>query len=65
MRPIAEDGTIEAVVWEPGPGFAVGVQWHAEWDPAGHPLHKALFEAFGAAARRYMLDSHGSALAAE
>jgi putative glutamine amidotransferase len=28
-------------------GFALGVQWHAEYDPQRNPINRALFEAFG------------------
>jgi len=31
------------------PGFALGVQWHAEHDPQHNPINRALFEAFGEA----------------
>jgi putative glutamine amidotransferase len=48
---IAEDGTIEAIRIEDAPGFALGVQWHAEYDPATNPINRALFEAFGQAVR--------------
>ena len=46
---VAEDGTIEAIRIKDAPGFALGVQWHAEYDPQTNPINKALFEAFGAA----------------
>ena len=46
----AEDGTIEAISIAGAAGFALGVQWHAEYDAAGDPVGRALFEAFGAAA---------------
>jgi putative glutamine amidotransferase len=54
---VAEDGTIEAIRIAEAPGFALGVQWHAEYDPQNNPLNRALFRAFGAAVRAY----HGSA----
>jgi putative glutamine amidotransferase len=44
----AADGTIEAIE-APGPGFLLGVQWHAEGLTAA-PRHRALFEALVAAA---------------
>ena len=31
------------------PGFALGVQWHAEYDPQHNPINRALFQAFGEA----------------
>jgi putative glutamine amidotransferase len=46
---VAEDGTIEAIRIAGAPGFALGVQWHAEYDPQRNPINRALFEAFGAA----------------
>lgn len=46
---VAEDGTVEAICIKDAPGFALGVQWHAEYDPQTNPINKALFEAFGAA----------------
>ena len=44
---VAEDGTIEAIRIASAPGFALGVQWHAEYDPQRNPVNKALFQAFG------------------
>ena len=46
---VAEDGTIEAIRIADAPGFALGVQWHAEYDAQSNPVNRALFEAFGAA----------------
>jgi putative glutamine amidotransferase len=46
---IAEDGTIEAIRIADAPGFALGVQWHAEYDPQRNPINRALFQAFGEA----------------
>ncbi|QUS41699.1 gamma-glutamyl-gamma-aminobutyrate hydrolase family protein [Tardiphaga alba] len=46
---IAEDGTIEAIRIADAPAFALGVQWHAEYDPQINPINRALFLAFGAA----------------
>ena len=34
---VAEDGTIEAIRIADAPGFALGVQWHAEYDPQTQP----------------------------
>jgi putative glutamine amidotransferase len=48
---IAEDGTIEAIRIADAPGFALGVQWHAEYDPQRNPINRALFHAFGDALR--------------
>jgi len=46
---VAEDGTIEAIRIADAPSFALGVQWHAEYDPQRNPINRALFKAFGAA----------------
>lgn len=48
---IAEDGTIEAIRIADAPSFALGVQWHAEYDPQKNPINRKLFEAFGEALR--------------
>jgi len=50
---VAEDGTIEAIRIADAPGFALGVQWHAEYDPQHNPVNRALFRAFGAALLAY------------
>jgi putative glutamine amidotransferase len=46
---VAEDGTSEAIRIADAPGFALGVQWHAEYDPQRNPINRALFQAFGEA----------------
>jgi putative glutamine amidotransferase len=46
---VAEDGTIEAIRIADAPGFALGVQWHAEYDPQDNAVNRALFQAFGEA----------------
>jgi putative glutamine amidotransferase len=48
---VAEDETVEAIRIKDAPGFALGVQWHAEYDPQTNPVNRALFEAFGEAVR--------------
>jgi putative glutamine amidotransferase len=50
---VAEDGTIEAIRIADAPGFALGVQWHAEYDPQRNPVNRKLFAAFGAALLGY------------
>ena len=50
---VAEDGTIEAIRVRDANGFALGVQWHAEYDPQTNPVNRSLFEAFGDAVRDY------------
>jgi putative glutamine amidotransferase len=49
----APDGVIEAVSVESAPGFAVAVQWHPEWQVQKNDFSKALFAAFGEAARAH------------
>ena len=49
---IAEDGTIEAIRIADAAGFALAVQWHAEYDPQRNPINRALFQAFGEALAR-------------
>lgn len=46
---VAEDSTIEAIRIAEAPGFAVGVQWHAEYDPQCNPINQSLFQEFGKA----------------
>ena len=48
---VADDGTIEAIRIADAPGFALGVQWHAEYDPQRNPVNRKLFTAFGEAAK--------------
>ncbi len=45
----ADDGTIEAIRIAEAPGFALGVQWHAEFEPDRYAVNRLLFEAFGSA----------------
>jgi len=47
----AEDETVEAISIAGAESFALGVQWHAEYDAVNDPVNRALFAAFGAAAR--------------
>jgi putative glutamine amidotransferase len=37
---------MEAIRIADAPGFALGVQWHAEHDSSRNPINRALFEAF-------------------
>lgn len=46
---VAEDSTPEALSVADAPGFALAVQWHAEWEPWDDPVNGALWRAFGAA----------------
>jgi putative glutamine amidotransferase len=47
----APDGVIEAFRVADAPSFALGVQWHPEWQFAEDELSRAVFAEFGAAAR--------------
>ena len=46
---VAEDGTIEAIRIADAPGFALGTQWHAEYEAHRNPVNRKLFMAFGEA----------------
>lgn len=48
---LADDGTIEAIRIADAPGFALGVQWHAEYEAKSNTVNRALFEAFGNAVK--------------
>jgi putative glutamine amidotransferase len=50
----APDGTIEAVRVKDAPGFALGVQWHPEYDWEHDALSRRLFEVFGEAAAAWV-----------
>ena len=47
VEAVAPDGTIEAVRVANAPGFAVGVQWHPEYDFDTDAVSHRIFEAFG------------------
>jgi putative glutamine amidotransferase len=47
----APDGLIEAFVPEAASAFALAVQWHPEWKVMDNDFSRALFAAFGDAAR--------------
>jgi putative glutamine amidotransferase len=48
----APDGVVEAFRVSEAPSFAVAVQWHPEWEFAKNEFSRALFAAFGNAARQ-------------
>tara|TARA_R110002094_G_scaffold171525_1_gene153479 strand:- start:2550 stop:3326 length:777 start_codon:yes stop_codon:yes gene_type:complete len=50
----AEDGTPEAIYVEGAAGFTLAVQWHPEWNAAGDPVSRPLFEAFGSAVHEWV-----------
>ncbi|MEM9709428.1 MAG: gamma-glutamyl-gamma-aminobutyrate hydrolase family protein [Pseudomonadota bacterium] len=49
----APDGTAEAIRIDGAAGFALSVQWHAEWQADLDPVSKPLFDAFGKAVRAW------------
>jgi putative glutamine amidotransferase len=49
----APDGVIEAIRAAEASSFAVGLQWHPEWQFEKNPFSSALFAAFGEASRQY------------
>ena len=53
IEAVAEDGTVEAVRVRDAGAFAFGVQFHPEWLWESDPTSRAIFQAFGAACRRY------------
>jgi putative glutamine amidotransferase len=51
VEAVADDGLIEAVSVRDA-RFALGVQFHPEWQVKAHPHYLAIFQAFGAACRQ-------------
>jgi putative glutamine amidotransferase len=49
----APDGLVEAFSVGDAMSFALGVQWHPEWNAERNPVSLRLLGAFGAAAREY------------
>ncbi|MFT6168746.1 MAG: putative glutamine amidotransferase [Celeribacter sp.] len=58
----APDGTPEAIYIKGASGFTLSVQWHPEWNAALDPVSKALFGAFGDAARAFAKSRHTVAI---
>ncbi|KRW59034.1 gamma-glutamyl-gamma-aminobutyrate hydrolase family protein [Pseudomonas sp. TTU2014-080ASC] len=52
VEALAPDGLIEAFSIESAKTFAVGVQWHPEWQVRSNPNYLAIFQAFGEACRK-------------
>jgi putative glutamine amidotransferase len=50
----APDGLIEAISVDKSKSFAMGVQWHPEWQVMKNPDYLAIFKAFGDACRARM-----------
>ncbi len=51
----APDGVIEAFRVRNAPSFALALQWHPEWKFKSNPVSRALFAAFGDAARERVM----------
>ena len=51
IESVAPDGLVEAISVRSASAFALGVQWHPEWDFATDQVSSALFNAFGKACK--------------
>jgi putative glutamine amidotransferase len=60
VEAVAPDGTIEAVRVEGARGFALGVQWHPEYDFETDSASRAIFIAFAAAVARHVAARDGA-----
>jgi putative glutamine amidotransferase len=60
----ADDGTPEAIYVQGAAGFTLAVQWHPEWNAAGDPVSRPLFNAFGDAVRAWAARGEAPALKA-
>ncbi|KAB0504269.1 gamma-glutamyl-gamma-aminobutyrate hydrolase family protein [Pseudomonas lini] len=61
VEAVAPDGLIEAVSIIEGKAFALGVQWHPEWQVSFNPDYLAIFQAFGDACRKHALQRDADA----
>lgn len=52
VEALAPDGLVEAFSVEGAQSFALGVQWHPEWQVGSNPNYLAIFQAFGEACRK-------------
>ena len=52
VEALAPDGLIEAFSVEGAENFALGVQWHPEYQVGSNPNYLAIFQAFGEACRK-------------
>jgi putative glutamine amidotransferase len=52
VEALAPDGLIEAFSVSGAKSFALGVQWHPEWQVRSNPNYLAIFQAFGEACRK-------------
>ena len=60
---VAADGTIEAIRALSAPGFAVGVQWHPEYDFETDAVSAEIFRSFGRAVAAYAQGGRAQAFA--
>lgn len=51
VEALAPDGLVEAISVESSKGFALGVQWHPEFQVMDNPHYLAIFQSFGKACR--------------
>jgi len=65
VEALSDDGVVEGISIPDAPGFVIGVQWHAEFRTESHTFNRALFEAFGNAARRRAAARLGIGLGAD
>ncbi|AZD11188.1 Gamma-glutamyl-GABA hydrolase [Pseudomonas chlororaphis] len=66
IEALAPDGLIEAFSVEGAPieggkAFALGVQWHPEWQVSSNPHYLAIFQAFGDACRQRVMQRDANA----
>ena len=54
VEAVAADGLVEAFRVTKARGFAIGVQWHPEWQVLNNAFSSALFAAFGNACRQHL-----------
>lgn len=59
---LAPDGLIEAISVTDAKAFAMGVQWHPEWESQQHPLYDALFRGFSSSCLAYQAQRHATAV---
>jgi putative glutamine amidotransferase len=52
VEALADDGLVEAFSVIDAQAFALGVQWHPEWQVLHNPHYLAIFQGFGAACRQ-------------
>jgi len=53
VEAVADDGLLEAFQVDSADSFALGVQWHPEWQYRQDKFSLAMFTAFGDACRKY------------